>query len=252
MNDTDIQGSFLAVQSRLQDAELPVIKDVISDHWIHGRVSSAALVSAAALPRIVIPESIWPFLDMAELSVARWYLASIQLRSRVFDSEIWFSWALAEESWTDLMHAARRAPERSTRAHMSRIVSSVESCRTFSEFEETYDYGLMITPWNHFHLTWVALRLRDQASALAHAETLCTLAANADIRASRFIIRVLNWTVFQPIVADSRLKERLDLLCFHFEQRRPAHGSALLDSDVRVSQTSFRRTLESLWTLTRR
>jgi len=250
MDDSGLREAFVAAQSRLQGVELSRLGEEISDHWAHGRVSTAALISAAALPRIV-PESIWPFIDLGELSVARWYLAASHLRSQPVDSELWFSWVVAEESWAVLTHAAQRAPEGAVRTHLSGIVSGLERCRNFSEFDEAYDYGVMITPWNHFHLAWVALRLRDQVSALAHAEALCTLAANTDIRARRFVVRLSNWTVFRAILELRGLKARVDSLCSRFTASRATRNS-LLGSDLLVPQMSFKRALEALWDLTTR
>ena len=66
------------------------------------------------------------------------------------------------------------------------------------------DYGVMITPWNHFHLCWLALRLGDNESAMAHALALSKIASN--------------WTIFKPLRSNPELNDQLLKLKNHFHR----------------------------------
>jgi hypothetical protein len=247
VDDSDLVHSFKALQTRLKREKPFAINEAISANWLYAKTSTAALIALAALPRITNPQSVWSFVDLGELSLARWYLAATELQSQAKETESWFSWAIAEENWSSLKAAADRAPK-PIRAHMKWIEDNLTKRKSFARFEESYDYGVMITPWNHLHLTWTALRLRDRSAALAHAEALSRL-ANADLRARRFVVRLANWSVFAPIAKSGSLKVTLDQLCRGFE------NDIIPETPVRlkmppITRAAFRRVRDQLWGLT--
>lgn len=81
---------------------------------------------------------------------------------------------------------------------------------SFETLEENYDYGLMITPWNHFHLSWIAKRLGNLTASIAHAKRLCSTTVIGDERTGRFINRLATWQIFDEIRTQSDIKELLD------------------------------------------
>ena len=117
--------------------------------------------------------AVWPFVDMGCQTIARWYLGTLHL-THPDASEVWFSWVISEEIWPLLPIAANRLNDKDLREHFSQVSTvALDPDISFKKAEEDYDYGVMITPWNHFHLCWLALKLKDRDSGIAHAEVLC-------------------------------------------------------------------------------
>ena len=75
---------------------------------------------------------------------------------------------------------------------------------------------VMITPWNHFHLCWLALKLGDQQAAERHALVLTDIGIRGDVRAGRFVARVLTWPVFAPLRESHAVRSKLDAARTYF------------------------------------
>ena len=198
--------SFSELRKILQAQDAHLSKNLMLDLWATGRAEEAATLFAAS------GESdnhygAWAFLDAGCNPVARWMLIS-RLIQRADESEVWFSWAVCDMAWEFLPTVASKAPAGALRDHFVKLAYLANrDGLSFREAEAEYDYGIMITPWNHFHLTWLAVRLGDICSASAHVRTLCETALQGDIRAGRFLARICNWPVFQPVLTDSTTSE---------------------------------------------
>ena len=106
---------------------------------------------------------------------------------------------------------AANAPSGPLQALFINLASNtIEPLISFKDAEEKFDYSIMITPWNHFHLCWLALRLGDISSATAHADALCNVALLGDARAGRFLTRLSNWSLFEPILNEDHNREMID------------------------------------------
>jgi hypothetical protein len=192
---------------------------VLTDLWAFGHPQRAAVIYAALRPTPMDQYGPWSLLDSGCQSLARWVLISRLLRTPD-ESEIWFSWAVSDGAWSFLPEMAELAPVGPLQEHFRDLASkAADPSHSFRTTEADYDYGVMITPWNHFHLCWLALRLADHQAAIAHADALCRTALRGDVRAGRFLSRVCSWPVYQPVLADAptermitRARESLGML----------------------------------------
>lgn len=180
------------------------------------------IITLAALPTQIATMSTrhlvrfaWPFIDLNCQSIADRFPLCDTLKGPQ-TGEIWFSWAVWSESWTILERCADLAPSYVS-DHLRYLATAAEfGGKSFTEVEEGFDYGRMITPWNHFHLMWLARHLHDDQSALEHARRLCSTTRVGEIRTGRFINRILHWPAFRDIrqalgddIESARLQLRL-------------------------------------------
>jgi hypothetical protein len=173
------------------------VRNWIRDPWAQGHSEIAAVAALAVLAEGGIPSSeylAWPFVDLSCLEIADWIL--IQRAVAVTEpSEIWFSWAVARQHWGLLPLAAAKAPN-GLADHFNYLALASESRgRSFDDVELEYDYGVMITPWNNFHLSWLANHRGDFGASMKRAAMLCS-PIYGDARAARFLNRMATWPIF--------------------------------------------------------
>jgi hypothetical protein len=187
-----------------------IYDDSVLTPWVLGKAERAAFVSLALLPQILKHSAVWPFVDLYCKDIARWFLVAFSLGNDLA-SEMWFSWAISEQVWPFLSAAAGKVPDERGRTHFSHLARiALEPDVSFRDAESNYDYGVMITPWNHFHLCWLAIKLGDVSSAISHARTLCNIAKRGDHRAGRFLTRLSNWPCFQDIISGEGMFSHLE------------------------------------------
>src|SRR5205807_1179056 len=93
--------------------------------------------------------------------------------------------------------------------------------------------------WNHFHLSWLALKLKDRDSSIAHAEALCESALRGEVRAGRFLTRLSNWSCFEPIRSSSKLVDKIE------------SARATLGLERLVLNQERRHRIEEIWSFVR-
>jgi hypothetical protein len=199
-------ATFLKLRDSIRQLETTyVLRNLLMESWALGNAQFAATISLALLPQMYAQYSVWPLLDLGCRDIVNWFLLASTLRE-FKPSEIWFSWAICEESWALLPVSAKFSPEKILSEHFQVIASwALDRNRPFKEVEESYDYGVMITPWNHFHLSWLAIRLGDPDAGLAHAKALCSTTTLGDVRTGRFLNRLTTWAVFDEIRSQQEL-----------------------------------------------
>lgn len=179
--------------------------------WSTGHAEVAALFSLAMLAdkRVSWREyEPWPFIDLSSFAIAGWFLAQGSLAGRDH-SEVWFTWAASQKCWDLMLGAAAKAPS-DLADHFEYLALSVSSRdRSFAEVEAEYDYGRMITPWNHFNLSWVADCLGDFDACISHLRVLCATGAHGDSRTGRFINRFATWPMFSEYRRSGELRQQL-------------------------------------------
>ena len=149
-----------------------------------------------------------PLSTLSCFAIAGWFLAQYSLADGNH-SEIWFTWTASQKCWDLMLTAAAKAPS-NLADHIEYLAVSVSSRnRSFAEVEAEYDYGRMITPWNHFHLSWVADCLGDFDSSIAHLKIPCAAGAQGDYRAARFINRLATWSIFSEHRQSDELRDQL-------------------------------------------
>jgi len=198
--------TFLSLRTAIRGLDADeVIHDLVAMPWALGAAELAAVISLALFPQMVFPYSIWPFVDLSCDEVANWFLVASTIL--VYKpAEIWFSWAVFQQSWDLLPYAAAKAPDILLASHLQYLAaSSVARDKSFKEVEENYDYGIMITPWNHFHLAWLAMRLGDPRASYAHAKALCSTTTLGDKRTGRFLNRLTCWSIFDEVRSQAGL-----------------------------------------------
>lgn len=183
-------------------------QDLISTPWAVGFSEFAAVVAMAALPKKHRYYSAWPFLDLSCPEIITWFLMKDALEA-TGASEIWFSWAVCQQAWDALPTAAARAPFIISDHFAVLAKPAVSADIPFEKFEHDYDYGMMITPWNHFHLSWLAGRLGDQDASRAHASKLCSTTTLGDVRTGRFVNRLTTWSIFASLREDQHLRANI-------------------------------------------
>ena len=189
---------------RRRDADEMIERSLVHP-WGVGMCGHASVTSLALLPQQRRQHSAWPLLDLGCMDITRWCLSMLELYGRL-DSEIWFSWALAGENWTHLPAAALRAPHPILQEHFKYLADvAIDPKPNFLKAERGYDYGVMITPWNLFHLTWLALRVDDIANAKEFAVSLCKTSCSGDVRSGRFLSRLSAWPLFERLRVDRRV-----------------------------------------------
>ena len=203
----DLQQLRVKISEYQSDPEV-IEGGLLQNMWARGYSEYAGVVALALLPRLYNTYSAWPFLDLSCVQVAQWFLLASNIEGRQ-SSEIWFSWAVSQQSWSLLNTAAEMAPYPILIGHFRTLAENVLTCSTFSEAEETYDYGVMITPWNHFHLCWMAMRLNDHKAAMMHACALCSITTSGDVRTGRFLNRLTTWEIFAPLRTNPQLRRVL-------------------------------------------
>lgn len=188
-----------------------VVQDLIGVQWGAGHADLAAVFSLAMLTDKRASWTIyraWPFVDLSCFAIAGWFLTQYSLTGGG-DSEIWLTWAASQKFWDLMPSAAAKAPRRLS-DHFEYLALSVSSRdRSFARVEAEYDYGTMITPWNHFHLSWVAECLGDFDSSISHLRVLCETGARGDYRTARFINRLATWPMFSEHRRSDELREHL-------------------------------------------
>jgi hypothetical protein len=203
-------AAFTRLQQLVSDLDPEVRENSVANAWVHGNSLKAGLLSLATLPSLCGSYSVWPFVDLASLEIARWFLVHLWLNG-FEDTEVPFSWAVAEGAWYVLPAAAKQVRQGAMRDHFHWIAEAAQrQNRPFSEIETDYDYGVMITPWNHLHLSWLALRMGSTSAAKSHAKALCEVAEHGDLRAARFLVRMMNWPCFAAFLSDTDLRARVD------------------------------------------
>jgi len=236
--DRDWQSSFTQLQCQIKDIDDSLIREHLVLPWAVGNAERSAVVSLAMIPQWYGHYAVWPFVDMGCQDTARWFLSTLHL-THPEASEVWFSWVVSEEIWPLLPVAANRINVKDLRDHLLQISRvALDADISFHDAEEDYNYGVMITPWNHFHLCWLALKLKDQNSALAHAEALCESGLRGESRAGRFITRLTNWPCFKPI--------RVSKLAGRIELARTALGLEKL-----ALNSERKRRIEEIWSFVR-
>lgn len=208
LNEDDWEDAFFQLQGVTK--KLPfnrISNELIAYPWAVGFSEFAAVIALAALPQKHTSYSSWPFLDLSCSEIVTWCLMPKLFSS--FASEIWFSWAISTQSWEALPNAAERAPGRMADHFTSLAIPASTKAASFREVEEEYNYGYMITPWNHFHLCWLATRLRDNHAGRAHFSKLCSTTKQGEVRTGRFLNRISTWDLFSEYRADNNLHSEL-------------------------------------------
>lgn len=205
-NAHDWQPYFTELRGTV--AKIPfdrLVESLITKPWAIGFAEFAAVIALAVLPKKHHSYSPWPFLDLSCSEIVSWFLLKDALASSEA-SEIWFSWAVSQQIWDALPSAAARAPY-SIAEHFSVLAKpAVAADESFDEFEREYDYGTMITPWNHFHLAWLAARLGNAEASRAHASKLCSTTKLGDVRTGRFLNRLTTWSIFSMLREDPTIR----------------------------------------------
>ncbi len=234
-SESEWRKSFAELQEQCESRDAHHSESLMCNLWAIGRAEEAAVLFAAHGSDSNSHYGAWSFLDTGCNSVARWILIS-RLMNDADESEIWFSWGVCEMAWTFLPAVATKAPAGPLRNHFLKLATFAnKDGLTFGDAEAEYDYGVMITPWNHFHLTWLAVCLGDLASANAHVRTLCETALQGDVRAGRFLTRICNWPVFQQVLADPKTSKSVD------------QARAFLGLVEKGTAVPLRRRLEEIW-----
>jgi hypothetical protein len=237
LKGTEFPDSFRRLRKVLQDVTSHRLEGLVPTLWGGGRTHEAAVVALAMLPNIRDEHLAWSLLDLGCLSEARSLLLLLSLEQER-DSEIWFSWAIAEGLWPYLNVAAGKAPPRIQRSHFAWVATVAADKRlTFEEAENQYNYGNMITVWNHFHLTWLAIRLGNLDAAALHAIALCETAVRGDRRAGRFLNRLGSWPTCATVLEQPRVIERV------------AAARAALALPTLSTLATFRSRVSDLWSL---
>ena len=216
-----------------------VVQDLIVAPWAVGFAEFAAIVALASLPQKHVSFSPWSFLDLCCQDIVTWFLMGDVLESSR-SSEIWFSWAVSQETWDALPLAAARAPGIMAEHFGTLAKPAVTANVSFEAFEPEYDYGIMITPWNHFHLAWLATRLGDTNAGRAHASKLCSTTTLGDVRTGRFLNRLSTWSIFFQFREEPQIRAEL---C----AAREALGMITLDAIPAIKQR-----LMNVWQLVRK
>ncbi|MFL6209103.1 MAG: toll/interleukin-1 receptor domain-containing protein [Pyrinomonadaceae bacterium] len=205
------EESFLELKDKLKLLAVDTVCDAaILQPWAIGRAERASVVSLALLPQVLRNASAWAFIDIACQDIARWFLIAFSLKNSAA-SEVWFSWVIAEQAWPFLQAAADQVPNEHIRKHLSYIADvALRPQSSFKEAESNYDYGVMITPWNHFHLCWLAIKLGDLTSAALHAKALCDVIVRGDFRAGRFLTRLSHWSCFHPLIDNGEIDDHIN------------------------------------------
>jgi hypothetical protein len=182
--------------------------------WTLGRCHPGAVLALAAGIGMSGYYAAWFLIDSGVFDAATFYLLARSLSSdgpaNREGGEVWFSWAVGKRAWSLLTSAALQAPEAPQRPHFLDIARAAETpTQRFEDIEERYDYGVMITPWNHFHLCWLAVRHDSLAAARSHWTALCN-AARTDSRVGRFLNRLALWAVFDVLRSDPGAQRELD------------------------------------------
>jgi hypothetical protein len=175
-----------------------VLPSLVKELWAYGYAEAAAILVLAVLPERHTERSAWPFIDLNCQSIADWFLIGGALEGPQ-TAEIWFSWAVLALNWKMLSRCAELAPAYISNHLEYLAAAGMTPTMPFDQLETSFDYGKMITPWNPFHLMWLALRLDNPDAAIAHAQRLCSAPALGEVRTGRFINRLLHWPLFGDI-----------------------------------------------------
>lgn len=205
----DWRKPFSELREGIRDAGPDrALRYLIELPWAGGHAELAAVCSLAMIsdaPGRWVPYQAWPFVDLSCSAIAGWFLAQCSLADSG-PSEIWFSWTASQRRWELLLSAAARAPSGLAGHFQYLSTAAAFMNQPFEKVEAEYNYGVMITPWNHFHLCWIANRLGDTAASASHARKLCAIGLQGDVRAGRFVNRLSTWPGFFGV----REKEKLD------------------------------------------
>ncbi len=237
-NHHDWQLPFSQLKTKLREVDSDTVRQLLVQPWALGNTELSAVVSLALIPQWYGPDAVWPFVDLGCENIARWFLSTLYLTHSQAASEIWFSWVISEEAWPLLPLAASRVPVESARKHFEQVsAAALRSDVSFKQTEQDYDYGVMITPWNHLHLCWLALKLRDLDSSIAHAEALCESALRGELRAGRYLARLSNWSCFEPIRTSRRLEGKIEI------------ARATLGLEKMSMSRKWKQRIEKIWLL---
>ncbi len=223
--------SFIAISATESAA-----RDESNAAWAIGKPEVTAVLSIAGYPNHLQRYTSWSLMDLGCIELASRFLLGSDLLDQDLNSEIWFSWAVCAKEWRLLKAAAARVHDKMTRFHLQSIAKLVDDpSQSFASVESSYNYGAMITPWNNFHLCWIAARLGDDVSAMAYANAVIANCYNGDIRAGRFIARLSTWSIFRKLLHDTTLYANLS------EARRVQGLVSLVDVE------HFRDRIYFLW-----
>lgn len=202
--------AFATLRVEVAKASDSEIYHLLVRPWAVGQTEHAAIVALALFPKLYNHFSAWPFVDLGLGAISGKFLTLLALKLRL-DHEIWFSWVIGEQEWTFLPEAAARVPENSARSHFENLAEvALTPELSFKEAEASYDYGVMITPWNLFHLCWLAVKLGDLAAAEDYALSLCRLGKLPDWRSGRFLARLSYWKCFRKVLGLPGVAEVLE------------------------------------------
>ena len=197
-DNASLRNHLMENISTIREIDDRNLRSLVAELWAYGYAEVSALITLAAMPRKFGSRSAWPFIDLNCRTIADWFLIDKAITGRV-NGEVWFSWSIWTENWLALKRCAAIAP-RYISSHFSYLAqASIADQSSFEDAEINFDYSQMITPWNHFNLMWLAIRLNDNDAALQHAIKLCDTTSVGETRAGRFINRLTHWSQFKSI-----------------------------------------------------
>jgi hypothetical protein len=195
---SDLIQYYRTLRELVPPAERKALLGVAHFLWAYGFAEAAATLVIVALPNQHSDRSPWPFIDLNCQIIADWFLLGTSLQGQRV-AEIWFSWAIYTKNWNLLPACAKLAPTYISK-HLSFLAEAAGNReRPFATVESNFDYGTLATPWNHFHLMWLAVRLNRNDAALLHATKLCSTTSVGEVRTGRFLNRLLHWPLFDDL-----------------------------------------------------
>ncbi|MDT5025552.1 MAG: hypothetical protein QOE61_1978 [Micromonosporaceae bacterium] len=206
-------ASFAALRERVDQFDIgDASRELITIPWANGLAEQASIAALALVDNgrsLHVRGSTWSFIDLS-CDAANHLLVGYQLATKGEPSEIWFSWAVWQRRWNLLPNAAASAPV-TLRSHFAVLAAPAASMATsFDKVEADYDYGVMITPWNHFHLAWLAARLGDMPASISHLTALCSSTVRGDPRTGRFLNRLSTWPIFAAHREETHLRRKIE------------------------------------------
>ena len=208
-NNHQYKDHFNKLRNKLAQRESNSINNDIATYWEIGKPDYALTLILCQFPYHINEKYIWSSLDLGLKDFTN-YLVSLMGLYKSKGSEVYYSWAISEQSWTHLQAALERMGDYSIKNHCQFFIDKMNSNKDFNSIESEYDYGVMITPWNHFHLSWLAIKKRDMISAMKHIDMLFRLAQAGDSRAARFINRISFWNIFDSFRSEILFRKKLN------------------------------------------
>jgi TIR domain len=204
---------FRTLRELVPPPERDGLLELVRALWAYGFAEAAAMLVITALPNQHRERSPWPFIDLNCQTVADWFLLGTSLteistllkergttpKKREHVAEIWFSWAIFTRNWNLLPICAELSSSYVSESLSLLAEAASDRAESFDIVESKFDYGKLATPWNHFHLMWLAVRLNRHDAALLYATKLCSTTSVGEVRTGRFLNRLLHWPLFSEL-----------------------------------------------------